>query len=122
VQRERDPLEVAGSELFSTCLQIFQPMSTPRETLAEELRGWAMQYRTYLSVEMVVRARSSHLESASPDIETAPGDFLMTTIVASEQLDRATGDAQCLGILYSGLAPLVWQWRGLNSELVGSVD
>lgn len=109
-------VQISRSELFSMCLEVFQPPSRVRARLTQELSSWAVSYKRMLSVDVISRSKSSLVADNAGWSDSPPSDVLLSVIGESKRLDEKRGDSHCLGNLYAALAPLVWEWQERTSS------
>jgi hypothetical protein len=109
-----------GAELFQMCLHVCIPPQQLKKVFQDDLRTWARSYERGLSKDDVLHACPEDLRQAL-ELHLDPGEsagvFLEKAVKLCSQ-DGAERELRYLGILYGGMALLIWQLA--NRETVES--
>jgi hypothetical protein len=100
-----------GAELFQMCLHVFIPPEQLKLVFQNDLRSWADTHEKGLAKDDVLRACPDDLRGALElqlDPLESAGVFFKKAVMLCSQ-DAADREVRYLGILYGGIAPLIWQ-------------
>jgi hypothetical protein len=100
-----------GAELFQMCLHVFIPPEELKRVFQSDLAAWAKKYERGLSKDDILHACPEDLRKALElqlDPQESAGIFLKKAVDLCTQ-DTGDREVRYLGILYGGLAPLIWE-------------
>jgi hypothetical protein len=107
---QSDIVLAGGTELFQMCLATFMPRQGLRRWLCDELVRWAEDHRENLRRDDVLKAVPRSLVDQVKSTR-GPAKVLGRAARICFDADEAQDSVERLGLLYAGIATLVYEWE-----------